>query len=279
MTDDAIRNYPELAALVSDWPKFLQPILNAQTLSGKQIVVTGAGDGIGKALAKTLACLGANVILLGRTRSKLETVFDWINQHTNTDPVIVPCDLARLDGTTVATLAESIRSHYGSLHGLVHNASMLGPKVPIAHYPAEQWQAVMQTNVNAVFMLNQGLFELLDSSDHSCVIHVSSTVGQQGRAYWGAYSASKFALEGLSQILADETETAGKIRVYSINPGGTRTGMRREAYPLEDPTTLPTPEQHMSLFVFLLAGSLLPGSIARELPTTGTQLDARNWQE
>ncbi|MEC7553891.1 MAG: SDR family NAD(P)-dependent oxidoreductase, partial [Pseudomonadota bacterium] len=96
MTNDAISNYPELAALVNDWPKFLQPTLDAQTLSGKQIVVTGAGDGIGKALAKTLACLGANVILLGRTRSKLETVFDWINQHTNTDPVIVPCDLARL---------------------------------------------------------------------------------------------------------------------------------------------------------------------------------------
>ena len=100
--------------------------------------------------------------------------------------------------------------------------------------PCEQWQAVIQTNVNAVFMLNHGLFELLDSSDHGFLIHVSLTVGQQGRAYWGAYSTSKFALEGLSQILADETETAGKIRVYSINPGGTRTGMRREAYPLED---------------------------------------------
>ena len=279
MTDTAMNNYPELAALASDWPDFLQPTLNSRALSGKQIVVTGAGDGIGKALAKTLACIGANVILLGRTRSKLEAVFDWINQHTDTDPVIVPCDLARLDGATVATLAESIRSHYGSLHGLVHNASMLGPKVPIAHYPAEQWQAVMQTNVNAVFMLNQGLFELLDANDHSCVIHVSSTVGTQGRAYWGAYSASKFALEGLNQILADETETAGKIRVYSVNPGGTRTGMRREAYPLEDPMSLPTPEQHMSLFVFLLAGSLLPGRIARELPATGAQIDARNWQE
>ena len=85
-------------------------------------------------------------------------------------------------------------------------------------------------------------------------------------------------MEGLNQILADETETAGKIRVYSVNPGGTRTGMRREAYPLEDPMSLPTPEQHMSLFVFLLAGSLLPGRIARELPATGAQLDARNWQ-
>ena len=92
MTDTAMNNYPELAALASDWPDFLQPTLNSRALSGKQIVVTGAGDGIGKALAKTLACIGANVILLGRTRSKLEAVFDWINQHTDTDPVIVPCD-------------------------------------------------------------------------------------------------------------------------------------------------------------------------------------------
>ena len=96
---------------------------------------------------------------------------------------------------------------------------MLGPKIPLVHYPADQWQTVMQTNVNAVFMLNQGLFDLLDQGDPGCVIHVSSSVGIQGRAYWGAYPASKFALEGLSQILADETETAGKIRVYSVNPG------------------------------------------------------------
>ena len=278
MTNTAITHYPELAPLAADWPNFLREKLAPETLLGKHIVVTGAGDGIGQALAKTLACYGANIILLGRTRSKLETVFDWIKQHTKTDPVIVPCELARLDADTVRTLAESIRSHYGSLHGLVHNASMLGPKVPLAHYPVEQWQTVMQTNVNAVFMLNQGLFDLLDANDHSCVIHVSSSVGLQGRAYWGAYSASKFALEGLSQILADETETAGKIRVYSVNPGGTRTGMRREAYPLEDPMTLPTPEQHMSLFVFLLTASLLPGHIDHELPATGAQIDARNWQ-
>ena len=279
MTDTAMQGYPELAAEVAAWPDFLSDAVGPQTLLGKHIVVTGAGDGIGKALAKTLACFGANVVLLGRTRTKLEAVFDWICERTNTDPVIVPCDLARLDAATVASLAESIRSHYGTLHGLVHNASMLGPKVPIAHYPVEHWQTVMQVNVNAVFMLNQGLFELLDANDHSCVIHVSSSVGSQGRAYWGAYSASKFALEGVNQILADETETAGKIRVYSVNPGGTRTTMRREAYPLEDPMTLPTPEQHMSLFVFLLAGSLLPSLIARDLPATGATLDARNWND
>ena len=278
MTNTAIKNYPELRAQMADWPPFLHDVLAPNTLLGKRIVVTGAGDGIGKALAKSLSCFGADIILLGRTRAKLETVFDWIKQHTQTDPVIVPCDLARLDTDTVSALAESISDHYGSLQGLVHNASMLGPKIPLVHYPADQWQTVMQTNVNAVFMLNQGLFNLLDQGDPSCVIHVSSSVGLQGRAYWGAYSASKFALEGLNQILADETETAGQIRVYSVNPGGTRTAMRREAYPLEDPQTLPIPEHHMSLFLFLLVGSLLPGQISKPLPATGAQLDARSWQ-
>ena len=277
MTNTAIANYPELSAEMPDWPSFLSEALSPCCLIGKRIVVTGAGDGIGSALAKSLACFGADVILLGRTRKKLETIFDWIKQHTQTDPVIVPCDLAQLDTGTVATLAESIGNHYGCLHGLVHNASMLGPKIPLAHYPADQWQTVMQTNVNAVFMLNQGLFDLLDQGDPSCIVHVSSSVGLQGRAYWGAYSASKFALEGLNQILADETETAGKIRVYSVNPGGTRTAMRREAYPLEDPQTLPIPERHMSLFLFLLAGSLVPNLIKHPLPATGAQLDARSW--
>ena len=277
MSTTAVEHYPELHAQISNWPAFLQDALTPDSLADKRIVVTGAGDGIGKALAKSLACFGADVILLGRTRAKLETAFDWIKQHTQTDPVIVPCDLARLDTDTVSALAESISDHYGSLQGLVHNASMLGPKIPLVHYPAEQWQTVMQTNVNAVFMLNQGLFHLLDKGDPSCVIHVSSSVGLQGRAYWGAYSASKFALEGLNQILADETEIAGNIRVYSVNPGGTRTAMRREAYPLEDPQTLPIPETHMSLFLFLLAGSLLPGHISQPLPATGAQLDARSW--
>ena len=277
MTHNAIEKYPELQSQMAEWPSFLDKALTPTALIGKRIVVTGAGDGIGKALAKSLACFGADVILLGRTRTKLEAVFDWIKQHTPTDPVIVPCDLAQLDTDTVSALAESISSHYGSLQGLVHCASMLGPKIPLVHYPADQWQTVMQTNVNAVFMLNQGLFDLLDQGDPGCVLHVSSSVGIQGRAYWGAYSASKFALEGLSQILADETETAGKIRVYSVNPGGTRTAMRREAYPLEDPQTLPIPEKHMGLFLFLLVGSLVPDLIKRPLPATGAQIDARKW--
>ena len=246
----------------------------ADLLKDKSILVTGAGDGIGATLAKTIAQLGGNVILLGRTRSKLEGVFDWIEAETATQPVIVPCDLAALTTEAVAALHEAIEGTYGKLDGLVHNASELGPRLPIAHFPHDTWTQLMQVNVNAPFMLTQGLYTLLDVGHDATVIFISSSVGREGRAYWGAYSASKFALEGLSQILADETETAGNIRVYSVNPGGTRTAMRRAAYPNEDPETLPGPEVHMDLLTFLLGGK----AHGEPLPDTGSQLDSRTWR-
>ncbi len=269
-----LSHYPELEAKQSTW----QHQFEKGALQNQTILVTGAGDGIGRATAMTYASFGANVILLGRTRSKLENVFDWIETNTETSSVIVPCDLENLDSETVDNLADSIAENFGQLDGLVHNASHLGPKVPIAHYPADEWQKVMQINVNAVFMLNKGLFELLDKSADACVIHTSSSVGRQGRAYWGAYAASKFALEGLSQLFADETETAGRIGVYSVNPGGTRTAMRREAYPLEDPAILPTAEDHMELYLALMCPQdCVSGNVVHF--TTGQQLDARNWLE
>jgi NAD(P)-dependent dehydrogenase (short-subunit alcohol dehydrogenase family) len=153
----------------------------------------------------------------------------------------------------------------------------LGPRAPLAHYALDEWLKVMQTNVNATFLLNQTLFNLLDSSARACIVHTSSSVGRVGRAYWGAYAASKFALEGLSQVLADETEVAGRIKVFSVNPGGTRTNMRKEAYPLEDPDTLPTPEAHMELFL-LLQQPLRENGEAAEL-VTGQQLDCRDWRD
>lgn len=243
-------------------------------LRDKTILVTGAGDGIGATLARTLAQLGAHVVLLGRTRGKLEVVFDWIETNTATKPVIVPCDLAELKPESVEALHDAIAETYGALHGLVHNASIVGPRLPIAHYPANEWLNVMQVNANAPFLLTQGLYPLLDQADEAVVLFVSSSVGRAGRAYWGAYSASKFALEGLAQILADETEHAGTLSVYSVNPGGTRTAMRRAAYPNEDPQSVPDPIKHMDLFMYLLGGS----RHGETLPVTGTQLDARTWR-
>lgn len=266
-----LSHYPELADHATQW----RHPFALDALADKTILVTGAGDGLGAATAKTYASFGATVILLGRTRNKLETVNDWITEHTKTQPIIVPCDLEKLDVATADNLASSIEETFGSLDGIVHHASRLGPKGPIAHYPFDEWQRVMQTNVNAAFLLNHALFDLLDASSRACVIHTSSSVGRVGRAYWGAYAASKFALEGLSQVLADETEVAGRIKVFSVNPGGTRTAMRKEAYPLEDPATLPGPEAHMELYL-LLHSPIDEAGTGIEF-VTGQQVDCRDW--
>lgn len=255
--------YPELAQAQSQWQ--FPPA--ADCLSNRQILVTGAGDGIGRAAAQTLAWYGANVILLGRTRSKLEAVFDWISAHTSTTAVIVPCDLEGLADENADALASAIEAEFGRLHGILHNASILGPKVPLAHYPSTDWQRVFQVNVHAVQTLTRTLQPLLQHEQTSTVVFTSSSVGRKGRAYWGAYAASKFALEGMMQTFADEVDGISNIKAVSLNPGGTRTAMRAAAYPAEDPASVPAPEAHTDLYVHLFSeGAPVP---------QGAQLDVR----
>ena len=173
-----LAHYPELAEHAKGW----RHPFDAQTLRDKVILVTGAGDGLGAATAKTYASFGATVVLLGRTRSKLEAVNDWISTNTATQPVIVPCDLETLDMETANNLAHSIGEAFGRLDGIVHHASRLGPRAPLAHYALDEWLKVMQTNVNATFLLNQTLFNLLDTSARACIVHTSSSVGRVGTA-------------------------------------------------------------------------------------------------
>jgi NAD(P)-dependent dehydrogenase (short-subunit alcohol dehydrogenase family) len=259
-------DFPELAAAQPQWR--YRP--RADLLAGRTIVVTGAGDGIGRAAARAYAAYGANVVLLGRTQAKLEAVFDEIVAATDTDPVIVPCDLEAAGLDAYEALADSVTQHYGRLDGLLHNAGLLGPRQPIEHYDAREWMRVMQVNVNAEFLLTRALLPLLQRAEDASIVFTSSGVGRQGRAYWGAYAVSKFAIEGLMQVLADELEDDGRVRVNSLNPGGTRTLMRAQAYPGEDPATLPAPEAHMDLYLYLIG----PDSRGQ----TGTQFDARSWR-
>lgn len=257
--------YPELALALPGW-RWRPP---TDCLAGKVILVTGAGDGIGRAAAKTFACHGADVVLLGRTREKLEAVFDWISAATDTRPVIVPCDLEALAEDSAAALGHAVGEAFGRLDGLLHNASRLGPKVPIAHYPNMEWQRVFQVNVHAAFLLTREMIPLMEQAEAASVVLTSSSVGRQGRAYWGAYAASKFAVEGLMQILADELAHGGRIRVNSLNPGGTRSAMRRAAYPAENPQDVPPPEARMDLYLYLMS--------AASSGETGQRLDARDW--
>ncbi len=259
-------DYPELTSGKAHWR--YQP--SSACLQDQVILITGAGDGIGRSAAKTFAVHGANVILLGRTRSKLEAVFDWITDHTDTEPVIVPCDLLVVDDNSANALAQAIEEGFGRLDGILHNASLLGPKTPVAYYPSEDWAKVMQVNAFAPFLLTRTLLPLLQQSANASVVMTSSSVGRQGRAYWGAYAVSKFALEGLCQVLADEHENVNRVRFNSLNPGGTRTTMRATAYPAEDPGEVPTPESRMDIYLYLFEQA--------SLSLTGAQIDARTWK-
>ncbi len=225
---------------------------NPELLKDKTILVTGAGDGIGRAAAMTYAKHGATVILLGRTVAKLESVYDEITALGAPEAIIHPLDLQNAGDEDYRVLGETIVEQFGHLDGLLHNAAVLGPRTPIQFYPVDSWLQVMQVNVNAAFMLTKALLPALTAAIEASIVFTSSSVGRQGRAYWGGYSVSKFAVEGLMQVLSDELRQTSSVRVNSIDPGATRTNMRKDAYPAEDPDTLPDPMAKMALYLYLM---------------------------
>lgn len=221
-------------------------------LQDRIILITGASDGIGRALAIHAAELGAKVILHGRNTKKLESVYDHIEKLENApQPSIAVMDLATATSESYRSLADGLEEEFGHLDGLVHNAGILGDRFSIEQYDAVKWQQVMHVNVTAVFALSQVCLPLLKKSDDASVIYTSSGVGRHGRAFWGAYAVSKFATEGLSEVLADEHRHSN-LRSNCINPGAARTKMRLEAYPAEDRDALKRPEEILSAYVYLL---------------------------
>ena len=226
-------------------------------LGGRVILVTGAGDGIGAAVAHAFAVHGAAVVLLGRTVSKLETVYDRIVAAGAPQPAIYPLDLEGAGPAHYDELAERIASELGRLDGLLHNAGRLGLLAPLEHYDAEEWLRVVQVNLNAPFLLTRACLPLLSQAPSASLVFTSSGVGRRGRAYWGAYSASKFAVEGLMQVLADELGESTRVRVNSINPGRVRTTMRAVAYPAENPQSLPAPSDIVPAYLYLMGDDSL----------------------
>lgn len=220
-------------------------------LKHRLILVTGAGDGIGREAALTYARYGARLILLGRTEHKLQDVQAEILRATGTSSLIVPCDLLTITEQACAALADDLEKQIPHLDGVLHNAGLLGDIAPIAEQNPATWHQVMQVNVNATFMLTQALLPLLLKAASPSLVFTSSSVGREGRAEWGAYAVSKFATEGLMQVLADEYRNQ-HLRVNCINPGGTRTAMRASAFPDEDPQRLKTPADIMPLYLYLM---------------------------
>lgn len=221
-----------------------------ELLRDRVIVVTGAGDGIGKTTALTFARLGATVVLLGRTLGKLEAVYDAIEAAGHPQPAIFPINLEGAAPQDYEQLRAALENEFGRVDGLLHNAAELGGRTPLDSFSLSDWNKVMQVNTTAPFLLTRALLPLLRKSADGRIVFTSANVGRHGRAYWGAYAVAKGAVETLMQVLADELETS-RIRVNSVNPGAVRTRLRAAAYPAEDPATVPAPESIMNTYVFL----------------------------
>ena len=221
-------------------------------LAGRVVAITGASSGIGRAVAIACARCAANVVLIGRDAAKLDPVHGQIAAAGAPEASIALLDLEKALARDYDALGDAILERYGRLDGLLHNAGLLGTLAPIEHYDVPTWCRVLHVNLTAAFALTQVLLPALKKSPDASVVFTASSVGRRGRAYWGAYAVSKFALEGLSQVLADELEGITHVRVNTLNPGRARTAMRRQAYPAEDIEQVPLPETLTAAYIALL---------------------------
>ena len=232
-------------------------------------LITGATRGIGRAIAAAYLREGARVFICARNQQEVAvTVREF--RYDSTDAQVDGCAGDVGKENDVCRIVDAVIERFQKIDTLVNNASLLGPRVALVEYPFRQWEEVIRVNLHGVFLLSQEVVKRMIVQRHGSIINVSSGVGRVGRARWGAYAVSKFGLEGLTQVLADEVKEFG-IRVNSVNPGPTRTEMRAEAYPEEDPLTLPTPEQITPIFVHLAS--------AQSENLTGQMLEAQDWSE
>lgn len=234
-------------------------------LTGKVALITGGSRGIGKAIAMAYAREGAKVFICARRATELKKTAKEI-RSIGGEVSWCAADISKQ--REVKPLVRQIIRAYGAIHILVNNASILGPREPIARYPLSAWEEVLKVNLTALFLLTREVLGVMIPRKEGSIINLSSGVGRVGKGRWGAYAASKFGVEGLTQVLADEVKE-WNIRVNAVNPGGTRTAMRAQAYPDEDPATLPTPEEITPVFVYLAS--------AESQEITGKSFDARDW--
>jgi NAD(P)-dependent dehydrogenase (short-subunit alcohol dehydrogenase family) len=220
-------------------------------LKNRVVLITGASDGIGKAVAIAAAAHGAQVILHGRNVKRLEAVYDSIIAGGAPRPSIAPIDFEKAGPNEYDQLIEALDKEFGRLDVLLHNAGMLGERAPIEHHDVAKWMRTMHVNVNAPFILTKCCLPLLKRSADASVVFTSSSIVANPRAFWGAYLVSKWASDGLMHMLAEELEGSTKIRVNSINPGKVRTNMRLQAYPAEDRSSLATPESIVAPYLYL----------------------------
>jgi short-subunit dehydrogenase len=225
-------------------------------LENQLALVTGASRGIGAATAEALAKAGAHVILTARTAKDLEEVEDRIHQAGGS-ATIAPMDLA--EGDSIGRLASAVAERWGKLDALVLNAAMLGTLTPVPAIDAKEFSKLLTLNVGAQQALIAAFDPLLRAAAPGKLIAITSSVGATPRAYWGAYGASKAALETLVAAYGEEQRNLGKVKVAILDPGATRTKMREKAFPGEDPATVKAPEVVADRIVALLTGGFETG--------------------
>jgi len=215
----------------------------ANALTERTILITGAGSGLGRALSLRLAALGATIILVGKTKKKLEEVYDEIEAQGSPQAAIFPMDLAKASEQDYAGLAHAVADNFTKLDGLILNAATLGQHGPVVHIELEQWQRAVQVNLTANFLFCKHFAGLLNIGEKSSLILVSDRLATHSRAYWSCYAAMKAAGENLIQTIADEWESNTRIYANTIQMPAMRTALRRQAFPAEDASSLPAPEQ------------------------------------
>ena len=223
-------------------------------LTNKTILITGATDGIGKVLAEKFSKLGSNIILLGKNSSKLDAVYDQLDHSFDSQKhLILEADLSLLNNESAHEILRAISNEYDALDGIIHNAAILGTMTPLEDYELSKWDEVLNINLRAPFLLTKTLKSILENSTMPRIIFTSSGVANTGRAFWGAYSVSKFGLKGLAEIFTNELETTSSIKVFNFDPGATQTKMRASARPAEDPSSLKTPHELVKCYLWFFS--------------------------
>lgn len=234
-----------------DWQQYQA---QSSDFENKVILITGAADGIGKAITIALAEQGVTVLMLDKKARHLEKLFDQILERGFTEPVILPVDLMEVTPESATTLAQAIHDEFGRLDGLLHNAAELGSPSPLDQYDLKYWDAVMHTNLQAPYYLTRALLPLLKQDIDTQVLFTSADVGREASAYWGAYSIAYAGIEAQMEIWSQELENVSNIKINSIDPSAVRTSFRRRSHPGESQESLPTPQSICNAYLKILSG-------------------------
>ena len=224
------------------------------------ILVTGAGQGLGRATALACARLGATVGLLGRKQAKLEATYDAITAAGGAEPALIPFDLATAATTDFDALAALVRKDLKRLDGIAHCASHFVPLGPLANQTLEQWNILLRVNLAAPFALTRACLPLLAAAGAASVVFTGETHGARPAAFWGGFAVSKSGLPALAAIWADELERPGQPRMNVLVPGPIATPQRRASHPGEDPAALRSADDAARALVYLLGPDSAPAS-------------------